>query len=84
VNTPIREKIPSFVRSNSYLVSYSLSLGMTSPDSPNSQDGVHHYDEYGLRNIGEEPEEIRKIHGQMIVFVMEWMKQWKVDAKRSE
>ncbi|KAG1889287.1 serine carboxypeptidase S28-domain-containing protein [Suillus subluteus] len=29
---------------------------------------VHHYDEYGLKNISDEPEEIRKIHWQMIVF----------------
>jgi len=41
--------------------------------------GVHHYDEYGLRNIADEPEEIRRIHDEMIVFVMEWIKQWKVD-----
>jgi hypothetical protein len=53
-------------------------LEWTNFDRPNSSpDGVHHYDEYGLRNIGDEPEEIRKIHGEMIVFVMEWIKQWK-------
>lgn len=38
--------------------------------------GVHHYDEYGLRNLEDEPEEIRKIHGEMILFVMEWLKDW--------
>ncbi|KAF7973001.1 hypothetical protein HWV62_16374 [Athelia sp. TMB] len=41
------------------------------------EDGVHHYDEFGLRDIEDEPEEIRKIHGEMIVFVMDWLKQWK-------
>jgi hypothetical protein len=41
------------------------------------QDGVHHYDEYGLRNIEDEPPEIRKIHNEMIVFVLEWLKDWK-------
>jgi len=40
--------------------------------------GVHHYDEYGLRNIVDEPPEIRQIHGEMIVFVMEWLKDTKV------
>lgn len=38
---------------------------------------MHHYDEYGLRKIEDEPEEIRKIHGEMILFVMEWLKEWK-------
>ncbi|EDR12996.1 uncharacterized protein LACBIDRAFT_312108 [Laccaria bicolor S238N-H82] len=38
--------------------------------------GVHHYDEYGLRNLLEEPPEIRKIHGEMITFVTEWLKDW--------
>ncbi|KZP11672.1 peptidase S28 [Athelia psychrophila] len=40
--------------------------------------GVHHYDAYGLRNSADEPEEIRKIHGEMIEFVVDWLKQWKV------
>jgi hypothetical protein len=40
-------------------------------------DAVHHYDEYGLKNISDEPEEIRKIHGEMIVFVMEWLKDFR-------
>ncbi|TFK34727.1 serine carboxypeptidase S28-domain-containing protein [Crucibulum laeve] len=44
-------------------------------------DGVHHYDEYGLENLLEEPPEIRKIHGEMIVFVMEWLKDWKAPKK---
>ncbi|KIY51723.1 peptidase S28 [Fistulina hepatica ATCC 64428] len=39
--------------------------------------GVHHYDEWGLLNMGDEPPEIRKIHGEIIAFVMEWLKDWK-------
>ncbi|KAF8895639.1 serine carboxypeptidase S28-domain-containing protein [Infundibulicybe gibba] len=39
--------------------------------------GVHHYDEYGLPNIFDEPPQIRKIHGEMILFVTEWLKDWK-------
>ncbi|CAL1713219.1 unnamed protein product [Somion occarium] len=38
--------------------------------------GVHHYDEYGLHNITEEPPEILKIHEEMISFVTEWLKDW--------
>ena len=44
--------------------------------------GVHHYDEYGLRNLLEEPPEIRKIHGEMITFVTEWLKGWE-DYKKN-
>ena len=40
-------------------------------------DGVHHYDEYGLRDISDEPPEILQIHKEMIHFVKEWLK----DAK---
>lgn len=40
-------------------------------------DGVHHYDEYGLRNIEDEPPEIRQIHYEMIGFVKEWLKDFK-------
>ncbi|KAI0917296.1 hypothetical protein AcW2_007465 [Taiwanofungus camphoratus] len=39
--------------------------------------GVHHYDEFGLRNISDEPPEIEKIHLEMIEFVTEWLKDWK-------
>lgn len=39
-------------------------------------DGVHHYDEYGLANINDEPPEILKIHKEMIHFVKEWLKDW--------
>lgn len=40
------------------------------------QDGVHHYDEFGLRNIHDEPPEILKIHKEMIYFVKEWLKEF--------
>lgn len=41
-------------------------------------DAVHHYDEWGYLNLADEPEEIRRIHGEMILFVMEWLKDWKL------
>jgi len=44
-----------------------------------SLDGVHHYDEYGWRNLLEEPAEIRKIHAEMITFVTSWLKDWAVE-----
>ena len=43
-------------------------------------DGVHHYDEYGLRNISDEPPEIRQVHEEMVGFVLEWLKDWKPPA----
>ncbi|PFH51231.1 hypothetical protein AMATHDRAFT_59519 [Amanita thiersii Skay4041] len=43
--------------------------------------GVHHYDEYGLRNMAQEPPEIRQIHEEMIHFVREWLKDWKAPEK---
>ena len=42
-----------------------------------ASDGVHHYDEYGLRDINDEPQEIRQIHYEMIEFVREWLKDFK-------
>ncbi|KAG5653760.1 hypothetical protein H0H81_010847 [Sphagnurus paluster] len=42
---------------------------------------VHHWDEYGLENILEEPHEILKIHGEMIGFVQDWLKDWKAPSK---
>jgi len=42
-------------------------------------DGVHHYDEYGLANLLEEPPEIRKIHAEMIHFVNSWLRDWNVE-----
>ncbi|KAI0769022.1 peptidase S28 [Trametes elegans] len=40
--------------------------------------GVHHYDEYGRRNISEEPPEIQQIHEEMIGFVVAWLEDWEV------
>lgn len=37
---------------------------------------VHHYDEYGLADIRDEPLEIMQIHLEMIHFVTEWLKDW--------
>ncbi|KLO14751.1 peptidase S28 [Schizopora paradoxa] len=37
---------------------------------------VHHYDEYGLTDIRDEPLEIMQIHLEMIHFVKEWLKDW--------
>ncbi|KAJ7069481.1 serine carboxypeptidase S28-domain-containing protein [Mycena amicta] len=39
--------------------------------------GVHHWDEWGLLDLSEEPYEVRKIHQEMIFFVKEWLKDWK-------
>lgn len=38
--------------------------------------GVHHYDEYGLRDLSAEPPEIEKIHREMIEFVTAWLEEW--------
>ncbi|KAI0648136.1 peptidase S28 [Trametes meyenii] len=38
---------------------------------------VHHYDEYGRRNLSEEPPEIQLIHEEMIGFVVAWLEDWK-------
>ncbi|KAJ7160080.1 serine carboxypeptidase S28-domain-containing protein [Mycena filopes] len=46
--------------------------------------GVHHYDEWGLRDLADEPPEIRKIHEEMIFFVREWLKEWKAPGKKEE
>jgi len=46
----------------------------------NTLDAVHHYDEYGLRNMSQEPPEILKIHEEMIAFVLEWLKDWKAPS----
>ncbi|KAJ6611408.1 serine carboxypeptidase S28-domain-containing protein [Mycena sp. CBHHK59/15] len=43
--------------------------------------GVHHYDEWGLLNLADEPPEIREIHEEMIFFVKEWLKDWKAPKK---
>lgn len=36
--------------------------------------GVHHWDENGLRNPTKEPAHIRKIHIEIVEFVLEWLK----------
>ncbi|KAF9524271.1 serine carboxypeptidase S28-domain-containing protein [Crepidotus variabilis] len=41
--------------------------------------GVHHYDEYGWKNLLEEPHDIRKIHADMIHFVTSWLRDWRVE-----
>jgi hypothetical protein len=43
-------------------------------------DAVHHWDENGLHNLLNEPPHIRKVHGEMIQFVIEWLKDWKKDV----
>ncbi|KAL5501476.1 MGSCP1 [Sanghuangporus vaninii] len=39
-------------------------------------DGVHHYDENGLRNMDNEPFEILNIHKEEIAFVTTWLEDW--------
>ena len=78
----INAKIPSFVLSKSYLVRYCLfeeGIKEVLSDDDVFLDGVHHYDEYGLKNIFDEPPEIRKIHEEMIAFVNSWLKDWNVE-----
>ena len=48
------------------------------------KDGVHHYDEYGLKNLLDEPPEIRKIHAEMITFVSSWLKDWNIEHGMKE
>lgn len=38
--------------------------------------GVHHWDENGIENGSQEPEEIRLIHAEMIEFVKVWLEEW--------
>ena len=38
--------------------------------------GVHHWDENGLENTSAEPDEIRRIHAEMIEFVKVWLEAW--------
>jgi len=37
---------------------------------------VHHYDEYGLARLEDEPPEILQVHLEMIEFVQKWLKEW--------
>ncbi|GJE99300.1 peptidase S28 [Phanerochaete sordida] len=39
-------------------------------------DGVHHYDENGLRNPKDEPPHIQRIHREIVGFVEAWLKDW--------
>ncbi|KAH9057717.1 peptidase S28 [Lactarius vividus] len=39
--------------------------------------GVHHWDENGLKNSSEEPEEIRQVHTKTIEFVKVWLEEWR-------
>ncbi|KAG5219368.1 extracellular serine carboxypeptidase [Salix suchowensis] len=45
------------------------------------EDGVHHYDEYGLADMFAEPPEILKIHNEMIIFVQDWLADFKAPDK---
>jgi hypothetical protein len=38
--------------------------------------GVHHWDENGVEDGSQEPEEIRLIHAEMIEFVKVWLEEW--------
>lgn len=42
--------------------------------------GVHHYDENGLRVHTNEPPHIQKIHREEVEFVRAWLKDWKAPA----
>ncbi|EPT05266.1 hypothetical protein FOMPIDRAFT_1013559 [Fomitopsis schrenkii] len=44
--------------------------------------GVHHYDEYGLRDLSAEPPEIEKIHLEMIEFVTAWLEDWQPPKRK--
>ena len=44
---------------------------------------VHHWDEWGLANILEEPPEIRKIHGEMVAFVKAWLEDWEAPVRQT-
>ena len=44
---------------------------------------VHHYDEYGLADISQEPPEILQIHEETIAFVTEWLKEWNQTTTKS-
>ena len=49
---------------------------------PAAAGGVHHYDEYGLRDLSAEPPEIEKIHLEMIEFVRAWLAEWQPPKRR--
>ncbi|KAF5360739.1 hypothetical protein D9756_005098 [Leucocoprinus leucothites] len=37
---------------------------------------VHHWDEYGLADLTQEPEEIQQIHAEEVAFVEAWLADW--------
>ena len=39
-------------------------------------DGVHHYDENGLKNRKDEPPHIQRIHREIVGFVKAWLEGW--------
>ncbi|KAJ2986041.1 hypothetical protein NUW54_g9926 [Trametes sanguinea] len=45
---------------------------------------VHHYDEYGRRNMSEEPPEIQLIHEEMIGFVVSWLADWEAPTGKAD
>jgi len=62
-DTPHSEEVPD--REDTILRPFKLIPG-----------GVHHYDEFGLRDLSAEPPEIEKIHREMIEFVAAWLEDW--------
>lgn len=44
---------------------------------------VHHWDEYGLSDLTQEPPEIQEIHAAEVAFVEEWLADWKPPTKEN-
>ena len=44
---------------------------------------VHHWDEWGLENIVDEPPAIQKIHGEMVAFVEAWLEDWEAPVRQT-
>jgi hypothetical protein len=72
----MKGKIPCFARSRLFLVCFTVYSDSRIYTHHFDVDGVHHYDENGLRNLSQEPVEIRKIHEEMIAFVKKWLEDW--------
>lgn len=70
------ERIPSCGRSSLYPVSC-CDDGRQFGCLKLFTDGVHHFDENGLKNPEDEPPHIQKIHREIVEFVTEWLKDWK-------
>ncbi|KAF9449108.1 hypothetical protein P691DRAFT_813128 [Macrolepiota fuliginosa MF-IS2] len=43
---------------------------------------VHHWDENGLADLMDEPDEIKDIHADEVAFVEAWLEEWKPPAKK--